>query len=131
MAGADRGVLDDVRAESADLDAMVADLPAEHWAMPTPAPGWTIAHQIAHLAWTDDAALLALTDPDAFADLQRAAATDITAVIEAGLHGQCPDHGDLGARHRCRRRAGFRTRTRRPAAARRPSGRGDEGLRVR
>ena len=84
MAGADRGVLDDVRAESADLDAMVADLPAEHWAMPTPAPGWTIAHQIAHLAWTDDAALLALTDSDGFAELRRAAEADLTTVIEAG-----------------------------------------------
>ena len=56
-------VLADLQAESEDLDALVADLPDEAWAGATPAPGWTIAHQIAHLAWTDRAAHLAITDP--------------------------------------------------------------------
>ncbi|MGW4160558.1 TIGR03084 family metal-binding protein [Streptomyces sp. NPDC004788] len=60
-------VLDDLRVESEEVDALVGDLTAEQWAAPTPAPGWTVAHQIAHLAWTDAAALLAATDPDAFA----------------------------------------------------------------
>lgn len=60
-------VLDDLRAESAELDALVGGLREEGWALDTPAPGWTIAHQIAHLAWTDRAALLAATDPEAFA----------------------------------------------------------------
>ena len=50
--------MDDLRAESDDLDGLVADLPAERWAEATPAPGWTIAHQIAHLLWTDRVALL-------------------------------------------------------------------------
>ena len=35
-------IVDDLRAESDDLDALVADLPAERWADATPAPGWTI-----------------------------------------------------------------------------------------
>ena len=48
-------MLADLTAESADVDAMVAGLPAARWAGPTPAAGWTIAHQIAHLAWTDEA----------------------------------------------------------------------------
>ena len=52
-------VLADLNAESADVDRMVADLPADALAAPTPAAGWTIGHQIAHLAWTDAAALLA------------------------------------------------------------------------
>jgi uncharacterized protein (TIGR03084 family) len=60
-------VLDDLRAESEELDALVAELADETWRAPTPAPGWTIAHQIAHLAWTDRQAWLAVTDPDAFA----------------------------------------------------------------
>lgn len=59
-------VLADLRAESDDLDAVVADLPDEAWAAATPAPGWTIAHQIAHLAWTDRVAHVAITDPDRF-----------------------------------------------------------------
>lgn len=59
-------LLADLRAEGDELDGMVADLPADAWSTPTPAPGWTIAHQVAHLAWTDDQALLAATDADAF-----------------------------------------------------------------
>lgn len=68
-------VLSDLRAESEDLDALVSGLPDGAWATPTPAEGWTIAHQIAHLAWTDDAAALAATDPTAFrAELDKALA---------------------------------------------------------
>ena len=47
--------------------SLIGELSPAQWATPTAAPGWTIAHQIAHLAWTDTAALLAVTDPDAFA----------------------------------------------------------------
>jgi uncharacterized protein (TIGR03084 family) len=60
------GLLDDLRAEGDELDALVAELPEADWALPTPAEGWTIAHQVAHLAWTDDRALLSATDPEAF-----------------------------------------------------------------
>ena len=65
-------VLADLRAESEDLDAIVSGLPEAAWATQTPSAPWTIAHQIGHLAWTDEIATLAATDPDAFlADLQR------------------------------------------------------------
>ncbi|MFD4657379.1 TIGR03084 family metal-binding protein [Kitasatospora sp. NPDC058444] len=60
------GLLADLRAESAVLDGLVAGLPAEDWARPTPAEGWTVAHQIAHLTWTDDWTALAARDPEAF-----------------------------------------------------------------
>jgi uncharacterized protein (TIGR03084 family) len=60
-------VLADLSAECADLDALVAELPAAEWARETPAEPWTIAHQIGHLAWTDGIAVLAATDPAAFA----------------------------------------------------------------
>ncbi|MFC9515962.1 TIGR03084 family metal-binding protein [Nocardiaceae bacterium NPDC056970] len=59
-------IVDDLRAEGAALDALIADLPDEQWALPTPAEGWTLAHQIGHLAWTDRAALLAATDEASF-----------------------------------------------------------------
>lgn len=59
-------VLTDLAEESADLDRLVADLPAADWSRPTPAHGWTIGHQIAHLAWTDEVTLLAVTDTEAF-----------------------------------------------------------------
>lgn len=76
-------VLADLWAESAELDRLVGGLPAEDWARPTPAEGWTIAHQIAHLAWTDEAAHLAATDPDGFqVSLDKAAASPTTYVDE-------------------------------------------------
>ncbi|WP_319461567.1 TIGR03084 family metal-binding protein [Micromonospora sp. RTP1Z1] len=59
-------LLADLAAESDQLDALVAPLSPEDWARPTPAPGWTVAHQVAHLAWTDHVARLAATDPAAF-----------------------------------------------------------------
>jgi uncharacterized protein (TIGR03084 family) len=62
-----RTVLDDLRAEGDALDRLVAGLGPTDWGRPTPAEGWTIAHQIAHLAWTDLRALLAVSDPDGFA----------------------------------------------------------------
>lgn len=59
-------LLADLRAEGDELDALLSPLPAADWARPTPAEGWTVAHQVAHLAWTDDAALLSVIDPDGF-----------------------------------------------------------------
>jgi len=64
-------VLSDLAAEGAWLDATLASLDAAAWNKPTPAPAWTIAHQVAHLAWTDDQALTAVTDPAAFATLTK------------------------------------------------------------
>ncbi len=62
-------LVEDLREESAALDALVACLPPERWLTPTPAPGWTIAHQIGHLLWTDRVALMTLTDEQAFRQL--------------------------------------------------------------
>jgi uncharacterized protein (TIGR03084 family) len=56
----------DLRAEGDEIDALVRDLPEDGWSRPTPAAGWTVAHQVAHLAWTDERALLAASAPDEF-----------------------------------------------------------------
>lgn len=63
-------------AEGLDLQQRVRDLSPEQWRIPTPAAGWTIADQIGHLAWTDEVALLAMTEPDRFAAVLTAAAAD-------------------------------------------------------
>ena len=60
-------VIDDMCQEGAQLDQLVAELGEEQWALDTPAPAWTVAHQIAHLAWTDHSSVLAVTDQAAFA----------------------------------------------------------------
>ncbi|MFE8947541.1 TIGR03084 family metal-binding protein [Streptomyces sp. NPDC007856] len=81
-------VIDDLRAESEELDLLVAQLSREQWALPTPAPGWTLAHQIAHLAWTDRSALLAITDADAFQALvEKALAAPDSFVDEGAAEG--------------------------------------------
>src|SRR5215203_7121163 len=57
-------VLGDLDAESAALEAMVAPLDEPGWRTPTPAAGWDIATQVAHLAWTDEVAVAAATDKE-------------------------------------------------------------------
>src|SRR5258705_3342662 len=78
------GMLADLAAESADADRLVADLPAADWGRMTPAAGWTVAHQIAHLAWTDQAALLAVNDPVAFNGLLEQAVSDPKSFVDRG-----------------------------------------------
>jgi len=66
---------DDLAAETAVVLGLVTDLDEAGWGRPTPAAGWTIGDQIAHLAYFDDAAVQSATDPDGFAaDLAAAAA---------------------------------------------------------
>ncbi len=69
-------VLSDLAAESGALDDLVAALPADGWSRPTPAPGWTVAHQIAHLTWTDEVAVLAASGTTAFQAVLAGAAAD-------------------------------------------------------
>jgi len=99
-------VLADLTDESADLDAIVACLADADWATSTPAAGWTIAHQIAHLAWTDDAALLAVTDPAGFADeVQRALAAFESYVEDGAAVGATTAPSELLRRWRTGRTA--------------------------
>ena len=58
---------DDLAAEHADLDAIVAGLDEPAWHRPTPAEGWSILDSIVHLALTDAHAARAAADPEAFA----------------------------------------------------------------
>ncbi|MCK2217443.1 TIGR03084 family metal-binding protein [Actinomadura sp. ATCC 31491] len=60
-------LLDDLRAETASLEELLEPLGEADWELATPAAGWAVRDQVSHLAWFDDAAVLAVTDPDAFA----------------------------------------------------------------
>jgi uncharacterized protein (TIGR03084 family) len=53
-------LLTDLADEQASLDGLLASLPAAEWFRTTPAPGWTIADQVGHLAASERAAALAL-----------------------------------------------------------------------
>jgi uncharacterized protein (TIGR03084 family) len=59
-------LLDDLAAETAVLDALLADLSEAQWQLSTPAEGWRIADQVSHLAHFDETALLAAVDPERF-----------------------------------------------------------------
>lgn len=60
------GLLADLAAETGVVDGLVAHLDGARWRTPTPSPGWSIHDQITHLAYFDEAAARAATDPDAF-----------------------------------------------------------------
>ena len=81
MAGADP-IVDDLHAESEALDALVDQLDAQRWALATPAPGWTIAHQIGHLLWTDQMALTSITDEAAFDEIVAASQSAIDTFVD-------------------------------------------------
>ena len=105
-----QAVLADLAVESEALDSLVADLDETGWRRPTPAAGWDVATTVAHLAWTDEVAVLAagagtgeegkaawdavvleaLGDPEGFVDAQ-------------ALAGGQASPGDLLARWRVAR----------------------------
>ena len=82
------GLLDDLAAEGAALDAVVAELEDTAWLTPTPAEGWTVAMQIAHLAWTDDQALRAVTDPAAFTAAVSGRGAELAGAVDAAATTQ-------------------------------------------
>ena len=55
-------ICDDLEAEQAALDAIVADLTEEQWRTPTPAAGWDVADTIVHIVQADLAGLQAVED---------------------------------------------------------------------
>ncbi|MFN8192272.1 MAG: TIGR03084 family metal-binding protein [Nocardioidaceae bacterium] len=92
-------VLADLTAEGDRLEALVADLPESAWRLPTPAPGWDVATQVAHLAWTDEAALAAATDKAAWDALVLDAIADPDGIVDsAALTGGAVPPADLLAR---------------------------------
>lgn len=69
-------LLADLSAERSELSALVEPLDDAAFATPTPAVGWTIRDQIAHLAFFDAMAVMAITDPDGFRPEQQAVDDD-------------------------------------------------------
>lgn len=94
-------VLGDLKAEGDQLDDLVSPLDDAGWRTPTPAEGWDVAHQIAHLAWTDETAVKAATDKEAWdaTVLQAIADPDGFVDAEAAAGAQAP-HDELLARWR-------------------------------
>ena len=79
-------VLADLRAEGDRLDALVADLDDDGWRTATPAPGWDVATQVAHLLWTDEVALKAATDKEAWDEVVLGAIADPEGFVDDEAH---------------------------------------------
>ncbi len=95
------GVLADLAAESDRLEALVSALDETGWRTPTPAAGWDVATQIAHLAWTDEAALAAATDKRRWDELVLEAIADTQGAVDtAALSGGAVPPAELLARWR-------------------------------
>lgn len=91
MAGQDtirasrRDIVADLKAAGDEVDAMLAGLNEQQWQTPTPAPGWTIADQVAHLAATFQLAGLAAADPEAFQALAGRLSPDFDANVKMAM----------------------------------------------
>lgn len=80
-------LLTDLRLEADELEELLRPLSAEKWDLPTPAEGWTIRHQIAHLTWTERTVLSAIEDPAVFARLRERFASEADDVDRAAAEG--------------------------------------------
>lgn len=65
------GIVQDLEGEHRSLATMLDGLDESHWYRDTASPGWQVRHQISHLEYFDRRAVMALTDPDAFAEDRR------------------------------------------------------------
>ena len=88
-------ILTDLDAEAARLDALVAPLDEEDWSTPTLAAGWDVAHQIAHLAWTDWSALMAATDKVAWDEIVERAIVDPHGFVDTAAAAGAAEPGLL------------------------------------
>jgi uncharacterized protein (TIGR03084 family) len=78
-------VISDLVAEGDVVDSLVADLDDARWALPTPAPGWTVKHQIAHLAFVFGLAGTAAADAEKFKAMMSRTGGDLDTAVNAAL----------------------------------------------
>jgi len=101
-----QGVLDDLAAEGDRLEDLVGGLTEDGWRAPTPAEGWDVAAQVAHLAWTDEVAVKAATDKEAWDAVVLHAMADPEGFVDAeALAGARATPAELLDRWRAARKA--------------------------
>lgn len=81
-------ICDDLKAEHAELDAIVADISEDMWHTASPAEGWDIKDTIVHLIQADMAAGLAVTDAEGFATAKAKMAAGGGLELFATAHGK-------------------------------------------
>lgn len=97
-------VLKDLAAEGDVLEALVAGLDDAGWSTPTPAAGWDVATQISHLAWTDEVAVKAATDKEAWDEVVLRGMADPAGFVDSeALAGAAAASAELLSRWRAAR----------------------------
>jgi uncharacterized protein (TIGR03084 family) len=90
-----RDVLSDLVDEGADVDRLVADAAPDEWALSTPAPGWTVAHQVAHLAATFRLAAAAVAKPLVFDAMVAGLSDDFEANVAMAMAEYLAEQPDV------------------------------------
>jgi uncharacterized protein (TIGR03084 family) len=91
-------LLADLEEEHSDARRLVAQLDphAPAWDLPTPATGWAVRDQVSHLAFFDDAARLAMAEPEVFAEEAEWAMAQMGDPMQEHLaKGRAMDGGEL------------------------------------
>ena len=78
-------VRDDLLGEQRSLDSVVATIDEHQWHLATPSPGWTVADQIGHLTYFDEAARTAILSPERFH-------ASVTELFEEAVHKGLDDY---------------------------------------
>lgn len=102
-------VVADLTADAEEVDQLVANLDAEWWDAATPAPGWTVANQIAHLAFIFRIAGMSAADPAGFSAMASSLQGGFDAAVNAALADYAGDPPEvLLSRWRAERDAGIK-----------------------
>ncbi|MGB3442429.1 MAG: TIGR03084 family metal-binding protein [Actinophytocola sp.] len=80
-----RDVISDLTAEAEEFEGLVTGIDEASWQLPTPAPGWSVAHQVAHLAFIFRLAGTAASDAEVFGAMAAQAAADFEGAVNASL----------------------------------------------
>ena len=81
----ERDVIADLTAEAESIDELLIGAADTDYAQPSPAPGWTVADQVAHLTFIFRLAGLAAGQPEVFEQVTSAAGDDFEGAVNAAL----------------------------------------------
>ncbi|HWU11097.1 MAG TPA: TIGR03084 family metal-binding protein [Streptomyces sp.] len=81
----ERDVITDLVEEGKALDALLAGAREDVWTLPTPAEGWSVRHQIGHLAMVFAMAEKAAADPVGFKAFVAGLNSSFDAAVQEGL----------------------------------------------
>lgn len=80
-----RDVIFDLTVDAAEFEKLITGIDEAAWQRPTPAPGWTVADQVAHLAFIFHLAGTAASNAELFGAMAAKAAANFDGAVNAAL----------------------------------------------